>query len=66
MFADPFEKEGRQLEISTIRIGRATALAVTLLVSDLESAGETRLVEAVEFQITGNDHSPYTLTSEPT
>ena len=35
--------------------GRAPALAATLLVWDLESAGETRLVGAVEFQVTGAD-----------
>ncbi|PWT85802.1 MAG: hypothetical protein C5B58_02450 [Acidobacteria bacterium] len=35
--------------------GRAPALAATLLIWDLESAGETRLVGAVEFQVTQTD-----------
>jgi hypothetical protein len=35
--------------------GRAPGLAATLLVWDLESEGGTRLVGAVEFQITGTD-----------
>jgi hypothetical protein len=46
----------------------APALAATLLVWDLESAGETRLVGAVEFQVTGTDrvvHTQVVRTSEP-
>jgi len=48
--------------------GRAPALAATLLVWNLESAGGTRLVGAVEFQITGTDRVVRTLVaraSEP-
>jgi hypothetical protein len=43
-------------------------LALTLLVWNLESAGGTRLVGAVEFQITGTDravHTQVTRVSEP-
>jgi hypothetical protein len=40
-------------DVRLVDTGRAPALAATLLVWDLESAGETRLVEAVEFQVTG-------------
>ena len=48
--------------------GRATALAATLLAWDLESAGETRLVGVVEFQVTGTDrvvHTQVVRSSEP-
>ena len=48
--------------------GIATALAATLLVWDLESAGERRLVGAVEFQFTGADrtvHTQVVRASEP-
>ena len=48
--------------------GRAPALAATLLVWDLETAGDTRLVGAVEFQVTGTDrvlHTQVVRTSEP-
>lgn len=47
---------------------RAPALAATLLVWDLESAGGMRLVGAVEFQVTGTDRVVRThvvRTSEP-
>jgi hypothetical protein len=40
--------------------GSAPAVAATLLVWDLESAGGTRLVGAVEFQITGTDRVIHT------
>jgi hypothetical protein len=46
----------------------AQAFAATLLVWNLESAGETRLVGAVEFQITGTDrvvHTQVIRSSEP-
>jgi hypothetical protein len=42
-------------DIRLVDDGRAPALATTLLVWNLESAGGTRLVGAVEFQITGTD-----------
>jgi len=42
-------------DIRLVDDGRAPALAATLLVWNLESAGGTRLVGAVEFQITGTD-----------
>ena len=54
--------------IRFVDTGRAPALAATLLVWDLESAGETRLVAAVEFQITGTNrmvHTQVVRTSEP-
>lgn len=47
----------------------APALAPTLLIWNLESAGETRLVGAVEFQFTGPDrvvHTHLVRESEPT
>ena len=47
---------------------RAPALAATLLVWDLESTGETRLVGAVEFQVIGTDrvvHTQVVRRSEP-
>ncbi len=42
-------------QVRLVDSGRAPALAATLLVWDLESAGEMRLVGAVEFQVTGTD-----------
>ncbi|WP_035349868.1 ABC-type transport auxiliary lipoprotein family protein [Edaphobacter aggregans] len=54
--------------IRLVDAGRAPALAATLLVWDLESAGGTRLVGAVEFQITGTDrvvHTQVVRASEP-
>ena len=54
-----------------VRLGdsaRATSLAATLLVWDIESAQETRLVGVVEFQITGTDqavHTQLVRASEP-
>ena len=42
-------------EVRLVDAGNAPALAATLLVWDLESAGETQLVGAVEFQFTGTD-----------
>jgi hypothetical protein len=44
-------------DISLVDVGRAPALAATLLVWDLESKGGTRLVGAVEFEITGTDRA---------
>jgi hypothetical protein len=55
-------------DVRLVDTGRAPALAATLLVWDLESAGETRLVGAVEFQVTGSDrvvHTQVVRTSEP-
>ena len=55
-------------EVRLVDAGSAPALAATLLVWDLESAGETRLVGAVEFQITGSDravHTQVVRASEP-
>jgi hypothetical protein len=55
-------------EIRLVDSGRATSLAATLLVWNLESAGETRLVGAVEFQVTGTDsivHTQIVRASEP-
>ena len=43
-----------------VDVGDASVLAPTLLVWNLESAGGTRLVGAVEFQITGTDRAVYT------
>lgn len=48
--------------------GRVPSLAATLLVWDIESAQETRLVGVVEFQITGTDravHTQLVRASEP-
>ena len=48
--------------------GSAPTLAATLLVWDLESAGSTQLVGAVEFQVTGPDrvvHTQVVHSSEP-
>ncbi len=47
-------------EVRLVDAGSAPALAATLLVWDLESAGETRLVGAVEFQFTGTDRAVHT------
>jgi hypothetical protein len=41
--------------VRLVDTGRAPTLAATLLVWDLESAGETQLVGVVEFQVTGTD-----------
>ena len=54
--------------VRLVDTGRAPALAATLLVWDLESAGETRLVGAVEFQVIGTDrvvHTQVVRNSEP-
>jgi ABC-type transport auxiliary lipoprotein component len=55
-------------DVRLVDSGRAPALAATLLVWDLDSAGEPRLVGAVEFQVTGTDRVVRTKvvrTSEP-
>ena len=55
-------------DIRLVDAGHSTALAATLLVWDLESAGGTQLVGAVEFQITGTDravHTQVVRASEP-
>jgi hypothetical protein len=55
-------------DVRLVDTGRARALAATLLIWDLDSAGETRLVGAVEFQVTGTDrevHTKVVRTSEP-
>jgi hypothetical protein len=55
-------------DLRLVDTGRARALAATLLIWDLDSAGETRLVGAVEFQVTGTDrevHTKVVRTSEP-
>jgi hypothetical protein len=44
-------------EVRIVDAGIATALAATLLVWDLESGGERRLVGAVEFQFTSIDRT---------
>ena len=54
--------------VRLVDTGRASELAATLLVWELESAGETRLVGAVEFQVTGTDrgvHTQLVRNSEP-
>jgi hypothetical protein len=54
--------------VRLVDTGRAPALAATLLVWDLESPGETQLVGAVEFEVTGTDRVVRTQvvrTSEP-
>jgi|SRR5215470_3452088 len=54
--------------VRLVDAGRASTLAATLLVWDLESAGGARLVGAVEFQITGTDrvvHTQVVRASEP-
>jgi hypothetical protein len=55
-------------DVRLVDNGGAPALAATLLIWDLESAGETRLVGAVEFQVTGTDrvvHAQVVRASEP-
>jgi hypothetical protein len=55
-------------DVRLVDTGRAPALSATLLVWDLESAGGTRLVGAVEFQIIGTDrvlHTQVVLAREP-
>jgi len=55
-------------DVRLVDTDRAPALAATLLVWELESAGETRLVGAVEFQVTGTDrvvHTQVARASEP-
>jgi len=55
-------------DIRLVDAGHSTALAATLLVWDLEYAGGTQLVGAVEFQITGTDravHTQVVRASEP-
>ena len=55
-------------DIRLVDVGPAPVLAATLLVWNLESAGGTRLVGAVEFQITGTDrvvHTQVARASEP-
>jgi len=55
-------------DLRLVDTGRARALAATLLIWHLDSAGETRLVGAVEFQVTGTDrevHTKVVRTSEP-
>jgi hypothetical protein len=46
--------------VRLVDAGTVPTLAATLLVWDLESAGETRLVGAVEFQFTRTDRTVYT------
>ena len=46
--------------IRLVEVGDASVLAPTLLVWNLESAGGTRLVGVVEFQITGTDRAVHT------
>jgi len=55
-------------ELRLVDAASAPALAATLLVWNLESAGGTRLVGAVEFQFTGTDrvvHTQVVRASEP-
>ena len=55
-------------DIRLVDVGRAPVLGARLLVWNLESAGGTRLVGAVEFQITGIDqvvHTEVLKASEP-
>ena len=55
-------------DIRLVEVGDASVLAPTLLVWNLESAGGTRLVGVVEFQITGTDravHTQVARVSEP-
>jgi hypothetical protein len=55
-------------EVRLVDTGRASALAATLIVWDLETGGETRLVGAVEFEVTGTDrivHTQVVRSSEP-
>ena len=55
-------------DIRVVDVGLVPVLAATLLVWDLEASGGTRLVGAVEFQITGIDrvvHTRVARASEP-
>jgi hypothetical protein len=55
-------------DLRLVDTGRARALAATLLIWDLDSASETQLVGAVEFQVTGTDrevHTKVVRISEP-
>ena len=55
-------------DIRLVDAGRAPMLAATLLVWNLESVGGTRLVGAVQFQVTGTDrvvHTQVARASEP-
>jgi ABC-type transport auxiliary lipoprotein component len=55
-------------DLRLVDTARARTLAATLLIWDLDSAGETRLVGAVEFQVTGADrevHTKVVHASEP-
>ena len=56
-------------DVRLVDAGRARALAATLLMcGTLDSAGETRLVGVVEFQVIGTDrevHTKVVRTSEP-
>jgi hypothetical protein len=55
-------------DVRLVDTGSAPALGATLLVWDLDSAGGTRLVGAVEFQVTGTDrvvHTQVVRSSEP-
>jgi hypothetical protein len=55
-------------DIRVVDVGLAPVLAATLLVWDLEASDGTRLVGAVEFQITGIDrvvHTRVARASEP-
>jgi hypothetical protein len=55
-------------KVRLVDTGGAPALAATVLVWDLESAEETRLVGTVEFQVTGTDrvvHTQVVRASEP-
>jgi hypothetical protein len=55
-------------DIRLVDVDRASVIAATLLVWNLESAGGARLVGAVEFQITGTDrvvHTHVARASEP-
>jgi hypothetical protein len=47
-------------DVRLVDVDRAPVLAATLLVWNLESAGGTRLVAAVEFQVTGTDRAVHT------
>jgi hypothetical protein len=47
-------------DLRLVDTGREPALAATLLIWDLDSAEETRLVGAVEFQFTGTDREVHT------
>jgi hypothetical protein len=55
-------------QVRLVDTGRATSLAATLLVWDLDSSSNARLVGAVEFLITGTDrvvHTQVVQSSEP-